>query len=62
MTKFDRCIKSAEESTIYMVRERTKSIVPFKTWDDYVEAGKPPYAIVSQEELGQYRKVRYFRG
>lgn len=61
MVEFDRCIKVAHQSHIYMVREKSKSKVRFNTWESYVEAGKPPYDVVSEEEASSYRTVGYFR-
>jgi len=60
--KYDRCVKADNDDTIWMVRERTMSRVPFETWEDYEEAGKPDYAVISEEELEGYHEVSYFRG
>lgn len=60
--KWDRLIKMTGAPTIWMVRERTKSRVRIEHWENYVEMGEPPFAIVSREELNEYRAVSYFRG
>lgn len=60
--RYDRCVKTSDDNTIWMVRERTKSRVPFENWEDYVEAGEPDYAIITEEELEEYDEVSYFRG
>jgi len=60
--KFDRCVKTQGSPDIWMVREGTKSRVKFDTWGDYVEAGKPPFSIVTEGQLEEYRIASYFRG
>jgi hypothetical protein len=60
--KYDRCVKTKESPDIWMVRESTKSRVKFETWEEYLEEGMPPYAVVDQEELEEYREASYFRG
>ena len=62
MGKYDFCVKVLGSPDIWMVRDRTESRVKFKTWQEYVDAGKPPFEIVSQEELDGYREASYFRG
>jgi len=59
MPKFDKCIKTESERIIWMVRGKNK--VAFKTWEEYEAAGRPPFEIVTQEELDGYKTVRYFR-
>lgn len=59
MKNFDRCIKTESERVIWMVKGKNKAA--FKTWEEYEEAGKPPFEIVTQEELDGYKTVKYFR-
>ena len=41
-----------------MVKGRER--IRFKTWEEYVEAGKPSYELVTEEKLGWYKIVDEF--
>lgn len=56
--KFTKCVKVHGQSTIWMVKGRER--IRFKTWEEYVEAGKPSYELVTEEKLGWYKIVDEF--
>jgi hypothetical protein len=51
-------MKLADQNTIWMIKGRER--VAFKTWEEYEEAGKPSYEVVTADVLERYKAVEQF--
>jgi len=56
--KFTKCMKRADQNTIWMIKGRER--VAFQTWEEYEEAGKPSYEVVTADVLERYKVVEQF--
>lgn len=51
---FDRCIKTANEPTLYLVREDDMTGLSISNWEVFMAIGEPPIVEVSPKEMQRY--------